>query len=263
MKIFDAQIRSDTRTDDQLRNLHYFETERVVTSAHARAGFERADDLLAYFDELVTNETARLRRCGLIGHVALGVLPDARPRRVHYEVWRDLPFLLQDDAVVAVGEVGAWEDDADHWELFDRQVKIAIEANLPMIVRPPANLRVNMTYKMMSRLERLGADPSQCVMNHLDDRLVSTVVSEGFVAGIAVGYQHIEPRAAAVMIADALEATSDDERIILSSSLQRGAADILGIPKTIVSLGEADVPTATIERLAYGNAMRLFVTTSS
>jgi predicted metal-dependent TIM-barrel fold hydrolase len=263
MKIFDAQIRSDTRTDDELRNLHYFETERVVTTAHARRDFERADDLLAYFDELLTSETARLRRCGLVPYVGLGVLPDARPRRAHYEVWRELPFLLQEDHVVAVGEIGAWEDERDHWELFDRQVKTALQAGLPMIITPPPNLKVNMTYKMMHRLERLGATPSMCLMNHLDERLVTTVVSEGFLAGIAVGYQHIEPRAAANMIAEALDTEESEDNIILSSSLQRGAADILGIPKTVVSLREAGVSTETIERVAYGNAMRVFVTNAS
>lgn len=263
MKIFDAQIRSDTRTDDELRNLHYFETDRVVTTAHDLRPFERADDLLGYFEDLVTTEVARLRRCGLTGHVALGVLPGAQPRRAHYEVWREMPFALQDRAVIAVGEIGAWEDSTPQWELFDRQVKMALEQELPVIVTPGPELPINMTYKMMTRLESLGMAPGHCLMNRLDHKLLATVVAEGFIGGVAVGYRNMEPRQAATSISETLMAEEDARhRIVLNSSLRRGAADILGVPKTIVALGEAGVSDPIIERLARGNALELFGLTS-
>lgn len=262
MKIFDAQIRSDTRTDDELRNLAYFDTQRVVTTAHAPRAFRDATELLGYLRGLVDTEVGRLRRCGLHGSVALGVLPAARPQRAHPEVYRELPHLLTHDDVVAVGEVGAWEDSASHWSLFDRQVKLALEAGLPVIVTPPASLRITMTYKMMSRLVQLGLAPTRCLMNLLDERLLPTVAEEGFIGGVAVGYRQIEPRQAAALLIDVLEKQPEAiDRLVLNSSLRRGAADILGIPKTIVALQEAGAAADVIQQLAYDNAERLFVRT--
>lgn len=261
MKIFDAQLRSDTRTDDELRNLAYFDTEYVVTTAHPAQAFEDADSLLAYFRHLIDSELERLRRCGLDGGVALGLLPKTRPRRAHPEVYSELPQLLADERVFAVGEIGAWVDNSSHWELFDRQIRFALDANLPVIVTPPSDLRVNMTYKMMARAQQLGMRPERCMMNLLDARLLETAVEEGFVGGIAVGYRHIEPREAASIVAGVLERVPAAlDRIVLNSSLRRGAADILGIPKTVVALGEAGLSPAQIEKLAFENANRLFRT---
>ncbi|MGM0557502.1 MAG: hypothetical protein ACQEVA_14050 [Myxococcota bacterium] len=261
MKIFDAQIRSDICSEADLKNLEYFETERVLTTAHAKREFERADDLLEYFDELTTDEVQRLRRSGLIAHVALGVAPNMRPRRAHFEVWRELPHLLQQPEVVAIGEIGAWEDSEEDWTLFERQLDIAEEAgDVPVICVPPPELKVNMTYKMMQRIEKVGHGANLCMMNRLDGRLVETVVREGFVAGVSVGSQNVEPRAAAEMLAEVIDALGSAERIVLNSSLRAGSVDILGIPKTVVALQDLGVDTRVIEKLIYGNAMSLFLT---
>src|SRR5699024_3635861 len=123
--------------------------------------FERAEDVLGYFDSLCSEEIGRLGRCGLRAQVALGVLPSAVPRRAHFEVWRELPYLLRQPEVVALGEVGVWADEPAQWELFERQIKIvrdmpvgaskggAEPGGMPVICTPPDALRVNMTYKMM------------------------------------------------------------------------------------------------------------------
>lgn len=260
MKIFDAQIRSDICSDADLQNLHYFETERVITTAHAPRDFERAEDLLEYFDDLTTDECARLRRCGLQPHVALGVLPRARPRRAHPEVWRELPYLLQQPEVVALGEIGAWEDTEAHWKLFERQVEIALEAGpVPIICTPPADLRVNMTFKMMQRLDKLGMPPEMVLMNRLDERLIEAVVEDGFVAGVSVGTSNLEPRQAASLLVEVIDRLGSAERIVLDSALRTGATDILGIPKTVVAFQDLGVERRVIDKLVYGNAMALFV----
>lgn len=265
MRIFDAQLRSDACSDADLQNLRYFDTEQVVLTAHAPRAFERAEDLLRYFGALVCDEARRVERAGLRAHVALGVLPPARPRRAHPELWAALPGLLRQPRVVALGEVGVWADEKAQWALFERQVKLARDLfdgrrTLATIVTPPEDLRVNMTYKMMQRAERLGMAPGCMLMNRLDERLIETVVSEGFVAGVSVGASNLNPRHAAEAIARALQALGSAERLVLNSAIRIGGADILGIPKTIVALQELGVDPRSIERMVYGNARALFAT---
>jgi predicted metal-dependent TIM-barrel fold hydrolase len=259
VQIFDAHIRSDTRSDDDLKNLAYFGTERVLTAAHPRRPFERADDLLSYLDSLVTSEVERIRRAGLVPHVALGLLSSMRPRRAHYEVWQELPHMLELPEVVAVGEIGAWDDEDDEWRLFERQVEFAKAAKLPILVATPSDLKVNMTYKMMARLQKKGFPPDLAMFNHLDARLVETVAAEGFVAGVSVGPYHLDPRDAAPMVAAAVDKLGSAERIVMNSALREGGGDILGIPKVAVMLSDAGLASSAVERLVYGNAMRLFV----
>ncbi len=259
MQIFDAHIRSDTRSGDDLKNLAYFGTERVLTAAHPKRPFERADDLLSYLDGLVTTEAERIRRAGLVPHVALGLLRASQPRRTHYEVWQEIPAMLGLPEVVAVGEIGAWDDEKAEWDLFERQAKLALQHDLPVLVATPSTLRVNMTYKMMARLQKLGFPPELAMFNHLDERLVETVVEEGFVAGVSVSPYHLDPRDAAPMVARVVDARGSADRIILNSALRTGGGDILGIPKAAVMLSDAGLPSSAVERLVYGNAMRLFV----
>ncbi|MFB6263457.1 MAG: TatD family hydrolase [Bradymonadaceae bacterium] len=259
MKIFDAHLRSDTRSDDDLRNLAYFDTERVVTTAHAPRPFETADDLLEYFEFLVEDECRRLEHSGLRAGVALGVLPEARPERLHPEIWEHLPDLLEHPRVVAVGEIGAHADEPAHWELFERQVEMAVEAGLPVVVTPPSRRRINLTYKMMMRAEEVGLEPKSMMMNYLDGRSVEHVLRDGFVAGLAIVGAGVAPERAARLIADAVETVGSAERIVLSSALRAGSSDVLGIPKTLASLEEDQgADEALLRAVARENALEFY-----
>lgn len=259
LKIFDPYIRSRTQGEDDLKNLHYFGTTEVVTTTHDARPFETADDLIAYFEVLLGKECRRLRRCGLIPHVALGVLPAARPRRAHYEVWEKLEDLLGRPSVVALGEVGVWEDNDEHWELFARQVEIARRVGpIPILVTPPNELKITLTYKMMTWLKRQSYPPSMVTMSRLDERLLENVVESGFCAGYPVGAASNDPRRAGEHIADLVARVGGADKILLTTALRRQAGDVLGVSKAIKSLRKHDVSEEAIRNMVYDNAARLF-----
>ncbi len=260
MKIFDPHIRSRTQGDDDLKNLHYFGTEALITCAHGEQAFEGATDLLAYFEDLIGEERRRLRRCGFSAYVAVGLVPNARPRRAHYEVFDALPELLQRPEVVALGEVGVWEDREDQWELFEEQIRIARRVGpVPVIVTPPRELKLTLTYKMMTRLDKMNYPPSMVVMNYLDDRLLANVVDSGFHAGFPVGITSNEPRGAGAFLSRLLEGPGYVDKIMLTAALRRSGGDVLGVPKTIEALQKLDVADSDIEKMVYDNAARLFL----
>lgn len=260
MKIFDPHIRSRTQSDDDLKNLHYFGTDEVVTVAHGGQEFETAADLVEYFEILVDDECDRLRRCQLSPHVALGVVPDARPRRAHPEVWPALERLLAHPSVVALGEVGVWEDTKAHWELFERQIDMARRLGpMPVVVVPPKKLKINLSYKMMNWLEKSGYPPSQVVMTSLDERMVENVVESGFCAGFPVGSARNDPREAGKLLHEVLGRVDAADRILLTSALRSSGGDLLGVPKCIESLQQAGVDDAVIAGMVHENASRLFL----
>ncbi len=231
----------------------------MVTTAFDGQTFDTASELIHYFEFLLGEECARLRRCGLGPQVALGVVPGARPRRAHYEVWEALAQLLQHQSAVALGEIGVWQDEKAHWELFERQVRIAHDVGpLPLIVMPPAELKITLTYKMMTWLEKFGYPPSLVMMSGLDERLVENVVESGFCAGIPVGSASNDPRQMGCHLHQVLDRVGGADKILLTTALRSAGGDVLGVPKTIVSLREAGVSDAQIGEMVYGNAARLF-----
>lgn len=259
MKIFDPHIRSQTQSDDDLKNLHYFGTETVLTTAYGGRQFETATELAEYFEFLIGEECRRLQRCQLRARVALGVVPDARPRRAHHEIWQLLAEMLQREQVAALGEIGVWEDRSDHWELFQRQIRIAQDVGpVPLVVTPPSELKITLTYKMMMRLEKIGYPPSLVIMNYLDERLVENVIESGFCAGYPVGATSNDPRRTGRFLADVLGRVDGADRILLTAALRGSGGDVLGVPKAIDSLQEQGVSQSDIQQLVYDNAARLF-----
>lgn len=262
MKIFDPIVRSRTQSDDALKNLSYFGTAEVVTTSYGGRGFEGSADLLAYFRELLGGELKRLERCGLRAYGAIGVAPNARPRRAHPEVWEAIPELLELPEVVAVGEIGVWEDTARQWELFERQVRFADAADLPLLIATPRELRVTMTYKMMGRLERLGFAGARALFFPVDGEILQNVVESGFCAGYPVSAGTNEPREAAVALSRLLDESGAGEAlqrgVLLSAYLRRASSDVLGVPKALKALREAGVEEEILESWAQGNARRLF-----
>lgn len=257
MKLFDAQARTATRTDDELRNLRYFGTTHVVTTPQlARAN--DADAVLAQLRALLDDEVARLRRLDLHGYAAIGLLPPAAPRRAHPELWSAFEACAHDPRVVAIGEVGVWEDTARQWQLFDAQLQVARRAELAVILTPPEQLPVTMTYKMMARVGEVGIAPERCLVNALDEATLGTVCEEGFVAGVAVGGGGA-PRGAARVIAKTLDDVPEAlERLVLTSALSHHASDILSMAKTVDALKKL-LPATALERVCYANAAQLFV----
>lgn len=259
MKIFDPHIRSQTQGDDDLENLRYFGTHAVVTTAHGGQNFEAAAELITYFETLIGTECRRLARCGFDAYAAVGIVPDARPRRAHYEVFERLPELLKRPNVVALGEIGVWEDEPEQWELFERQIRIAQDVGpLPVLITPPARLKLTLTYKMMTRLKRMGYPKSLVMMNYLDDRLARNVLDSGFCAGFPVGVTSNDPRRAGQFLADLVERTEGVDRILLTAALRQSGGDILGVPKTIEALQAEQVRDSLIRKMVYDNAARLF-----
>lgn len=261
MKIFDPYIRSRSQGGDDLRNLHYFGTEEVLTVAYGSKRFEDAGELLADFEELIEEEVRRLRRCGLIGHVALGVSPAAQPRRTHYEVWDALPKLLERPNVAALGEIGVWEDSQAQWQLFQRQVEMAREAGpLPILLMPPKELKRTLTYKMIGRLEKWDYPAELVVVNRVGERLARNVIESGCMVTIPVGAAGNDPRETARWIGALLgEVAGGEEKIMFSADLRATGADVLGVPKTMEALKGEGLGDEEVEKMVYQNARRLFV----
>lgn len=254
MRIFDAQIRSEARPTRDLRNLAYFGTTHVVTTLRGQP-VQNADAWLAAASTLMNAELARIRDAGLSGACSLGMLRAAAPKRAHPELWRMVPDLLADPKVVAIGEVGAFDDTRPEWDLFERWVRLAMEHGKPLVVTPPQDLRVNMTFKMMQRLNHLGVPPERVVFNHVEGRTLEAVRADGYLAALTVGPYHLS-----VIEAAELVEAAGGEGMMLNTSTGEGVADILSLPKLLAELAGRGVRPEALDELAFRSAARFFGT---
>jgi len=253
LTLFDGQIRTLTRSTEDLRNLRYFGVTHVLTSSFDWKPFNVSQDLVSFWELLMTEERARLREAEIEPFVALGLLPEARPRRSHYEVFDRLREFST--SIDAIGEIGVSEDHGLEWELFLRQVEIAREAQLPLVVRPPEHLRITLTYKMMCELEKVGFSPDQALFLHCCEKTAKTLLEEGYNAGVAVGTFGKTPAEVADLI---LSLNDTSPRLIATSSIGSGAADVLCLPKLVTELQTRGMVSDDVERYLFQNAFDLF-----
>jgi predicted metal-dependent TIM-barrel fold hydrolase len=256
LRYYDSHIRTDCIEDDTLANLAYFNVTHVLLAAHAPREFRTAEELLTYFGDLVTTELHRLARVGLHGVVALGVHPDAVPRRAHPEVWQELPSLLADPKVVAVGELSLGAPGSSQEALLERQLVLAESLEMPVLVTTPSAERARKVRRALEIVRAVGVTPERVLVNHVDYTCLRPVLDAGCWAGVTLGPLHSTPEAAVALLEDFAPATF--ERVILNSGLRPGPIDVLALPRVALTMSERGLDQSAIRRLVFGNAQRLF-----
>ncbi len=269
LKLFDAHIYADGRAEADFANLAWFGVTHALVCAHAPRAFATARDLWQYFEALIAAEPERLGRFGIQARIAIGVHPGAVPSRAHYELWRELPFLLTLPEVAALGELSVEAEASGkalerQWELVERQARILAEAEvgLPLVFSLP---RLTDTRGRVACVERLaavaggcGLSPSDVLVQHVDWLTIDAVEAHGFFSGLSVHplFLGVEEAVRAIL-------HHDRRRIVVGSALRQVPGDVLALPKLAVALAEAGVPSHEVERVIFGNAMGLFVRKSA
>ena len=159
-----------------------------------------------------------------------------------------------------MGEVGVWEDTRAHWSLFERQVALAAAHALPLVLTPPRHRPINMTNRAMARLEQLGVHPERVLLVGLEGERAEVALSEGFRVALAVGPYGQPPREVAALVLELVARAPDraPAALMLTAGVRAGAADILGVPKTLRHLGELGADEALRRAVCHDNAARFY-----
>lgn len=262
VKCFDPYLKADALQDSDLANLAYFGVAQVILVSHAPRTFAREGDLIAYWEDLLEREVARFERHNITARVALGVHPGAFPRRTAPGLLRRLSVLMEDERVVALGEITVTEDAREQWSLLEKQATLTLESNFPILIRVTGDLKINTTYKIANKLIRSGISLSRACFCLEDLSLAETMLADGFSVLLSVGPLDLDPRETGTHVATLRDALGEDgvgERLMLTSGARDGASDVLAMARAVQSLERAGFTAAQIARWSYENAMRCFL----
>ncbi|MCA9565011.1 MAG: TatD family hydrolase, partial [Myxococcales bacterium] len=252
---FDAHIRSLVLDEARLENLRYFNVKRVLTTAYSPGDVDTAEQLLSYFENLLTNELHRLRTAGLEAYLAIGVHPDAVPRRTHYELWNELPVLLKERSVVALGELALTESQTSE-VILSKQLEIAEQVDKPVVICFDGNERVRQVKRVLSLAAEVNFPPDRMLLNHIDFTSLRVAMEAGAWAGVTVNPLDLSAPEACELVRrygeDALK------HVIFNSGARSGVGDVLALPKAALELSSAGFSPAHVRRLTWGNANRFF-----
>ena len=132
-----------------------------------------------YFDGLLGWEPFRAAQFGIAHHCAIALNPKEAndPRCV--EVLDLLPRYLAKDRVVAVGEVGYDSMTAEEDTAFARQLELAVEHELPVLVHTPHRDKAAGTKRTLDVVRESKLEPGWVVVDHLNEVTVPMVIDSG------------------------------------------------------------------------------------
>lgn len=180
MRIFDPHIHMTSRTTADYEQMHAAGVRALVEPAFW-LGQPRTSvgSFVDYFDGLLGWEPFRAAQFGIAHHCAIALNPKEAndPRCV--EVLDLLPRFLAKDRVVAVGEVGYDSMTPEEDTAFARQLQLAAEHELPVLVHTPHRDKAAGTKRTLDVVRESGLDTSWVVVDHLNEVTVPLVIDSG------------------------------------------------------------------------------------
>jgi len=180
MRIFDPHIHMTSRTTTDYEQMYAAGVRALVEPAFW-LGQPRTSvgSFVDYFDGLLGWEPFRAAQFGIAHHCAIALNPKEAndPRCV--EVLDLLPRFLAKDRVVAVGEVGYDSMTPEEDTAFARQLQLAAEHELPVLVHTPHRDKAAGTKRTLDVVRESGLDTSWVVVDHLNEVTVPLVIDSG------------------------------------------------------------------------------------
>ena len=255
MRIFDPHIHMTSRTTDDYEAMHAAGIRALVEPAfwlgQPRTGVSSFTD---YFDSLVGWERFRAAQFGIAHHATIALNPKEAndPRCV--PVLDVLERYLVKDGVVAVGEVGFDSMTAEEESAFRRQLELAGEHDLPVLVHTPHRDKLAGTRRTLELVAESGLSPERVLVDHLNETTVTLVDEVGCWAGFSI---YPDTKMDEYRMVRILQERGPD-RVLVNSAADWGRSDPLKTRKTGDAMLAAGFTDDDVDRVLWRNPVDFF-----
>jgi uncharacterized protein len=253
MRIIDPHVHMTSRTTDDYEAMAAAGVVAIVEPAfwlgQPRTNVGAFHD---YFASLVGFERFRASQFGISHHCAIGLnSKEANNEALAEQVMEILPRFLAKEGVVAVGEIGYDDQTAAEEKYLRKQLELAKEVSLPVMIHTPHRNKKQGTTRSMDVIEETGVKPHMVVIDHNNEETVKEVLDRGYWAAFTIYPKTKMGKERMVEIVR----TYGKERIIVDSAADWGVSNPLAVPQTAALMLESGIPEATVKAVVYGNAL--------
>ena len=256
MKIIDPHVHMTSRTTDDYEAMAGAGIVAIIEPAFW-LGQPRTTvgSFVDYFNSLIGWERFRASQFGIRHFCTMGLNPkEANNPRLAEEVLDLLPRYLVKDGVVAVGEIG-FDDQTDAEEdYFARQVELAREYDLPVLIHTPHRDKKQGTIRSLELVRSLKFPEERVLIDHNNEETLPLVLETGCWAGHTIypNTKMDEHRMAALV------KRYGTARIIVNSAADWGISDPLKVPKTIEVMQAEGIGDDVIRTIVWDNPRAFF-----
>jgi len=215
-------------------------------------------NLGSYVDYLATIigfEKFRAGQFGVRHYCCIGLNPkEANNEALAEAVFEVLWTFAAKESVVAIGELGYDEQTALEDKYLRKQIELAKELELPIMIHTPHRDKHRGTLRTMDVLKEHGFDPGRCVIDHNTEETVREVLDRGYFAAFSI---YPQTKMGNERMTEIVRQYGP-ERIIVDSACDWGVSDSLAVPKTAALMAQRSIPAETIRKVTYENALAAY-----
>jgi uncharacterized protein len=159
---------------------------------------------------------------------------------------------------VAVGEIGYNRITPNEEEIFQRQLELARDRNLPVLVHTPHDTpqtrKKDGVARILDVLREFGYDPGKIVVDHNTEETMPLTRKTDYWAGMTVyPYSKLDPR----RVVDLLRRWGT-ERVLVNSSADWGVSDPCSLAKTAAYMAEQGFGETPIQTVLFDNPIAFY-----
>jgi len=256
MTIIEPHIHMYSRTTDDYSAM-YAAGIRACVEPSFWMGTDRryAGTFFDYFQLILEFETVRAERFGIDHFAAVSVNPkEADDANLVGEVLAGMGPYLDHPRCVALGEIGFNKITASEERAFVRQLGMARERNMLVIIHTPHQNKLVGTKRIVEILKAEGMATPRVLIDHNTEETMPVSRQTDCFCGMTVyPISKLTPQRVSEIIRH-----HGDERMIVDGSADWGVSDPLSLPKTVDYLSRDGHGSDTVRRLVFENAMKFY-----
>jgi uncharacterized protein len=208
-----------------------------------------------YFAMISGFERFRAGQFGIRHYCTIGLNPkEANNEALAEAVMEMLPRFIVKEGVVAMGELGYDEQTPLEDKALRRQIDLAKEFDLPIMIHTPHRDKRAGTLRTMDVLKEHGFDPARCVIDHNNEETIREVLERGYWCAFSI---YPQTKMGSERMAVIVESFGP-ERIIVDSACDWGVSDPLAVAKTARLMAQRGVSDEAIHKVVYSNALAVY-----
>lgn len=249
--MIDAHIHADTRPYEDFKMMAVAGIKAAISCAHDPLKMSTSAVVLDHIHRIMNNDVKRAAKNGLKLYNAVGLHP--RSISPDFEVvLTQLPSLLENENVVALGEIGLETASSSERDVFKKQLVLAQEIKKKVIVHTPRSNKREITKITLSMIDE-NIDPSLVQIDHVDNSIIDLLVEFDGMRGITVQPQKMTPQEAVLLLEE-----YGTQKFVLDSDMSSSPSDPLSVPKTVHEMRLAGFEDADIKRVSEENVSRFY-----
>ena len=256
MQIFEPHIHMTSRTTNDYEAMAQSGIRMVLEpSFWIGESRRRSGTFLDYFDLITNYETQRAAQYGIQHFAAVSVNPkEANDKELSEAVLKELPRYLEHPMVLAVGEIGFDRISDSEEYFFRKQLELAQEFRLPVLIHSPHINKSDGILKMIKIIQEMKYNPNMVLMDHNVEDTTPLSLEAGFWTGHTVyPMTKLSPeRACEIVLRHGVN------KMMLNSSADWGPSDPLMVYHTLKELDKRGLSADDQQTLAWENPFNFF-----